>query len=130
MDRSNRFTFFVFAGRPVHPDTNSASPGSILRATTNSLTFPPLSIVRYSFIQLSQLGRKCPIFETVALPTTLYSLLQDRCHFGHQILFYLSFPMMYRRRLKTNLYFWQSFPVPQRFHPYLNYRFLTILIMV
>ena len=42
-----------------------------LRATTKSLTFPPLSIARYSFKQLSQLGRqwrerKCPIFETVA----------------------------------------------------------------
>ena len=63
-------------GRPVHSDTKSASPGSIparwqLRAKTKSLTFPPLSIARYSFIQLSQLGRqwrerKCPIFETVA----------------------------------------------------------------
>ena len=34
-----------------------------------SLTFPPPSISRYSFIQLIQLGlqwRKCPIFETVA----------------------------------------------------------------
>ena len=42
-----------------------------LRATTKSLTFPKLSIARYSFIQLSQLGRqcrgrKCPILETVA----------------------------------------------------------------
>ncbi len=63
-------------GRPDHSDTNSAFPGSILamqqlRATTKSLTSPPLSIARYSFIQLSQLGRqwrqrKCPIFETVA----------------------------------------------------------------
>ena len=36
---------------------------------TKSLAFPPLSIVRDSFIQLSQLGRqwrerKCPIFKT------------------------------------------------------------------
>ena len=36
-----------------------------------SLTFPPLSIARYSFVQLSQLGRqwrelKCQHFETVA----------------------------------------------------------------
>ena len=63
-------------GRPVHSDTNSASQGSILamqqlRAKTKSLTFPPLSIARYSFTQLSQLGRqwreqKFPIFETVA----------------------------------------------------------------
>ena len=42
-----------------------------LRAKTKSFTFPPLSIARYSFIQLSQpkgqwRERKCPIFETVA----------------------------------------------------------------
>ena len=58
------------------PTPFSASPGSILamqqlRATTKSLTFPPLSIARYSFIQLSRQGRqwrevKCPIFQTVA----------------------------------------------------------------
>ena len=58
------------------PTPFSASPGSILamqqlRATTKSLAFPPLSIARYSFIQLSQQGRqwregKCPIFQTVA----------------------------------------------------------------
>ena len=76
MDRSKRFTLCAFPGRPVHSDTNSASPGSILvrqqlQAKTKSLTCPPLSIARYSFIQLSQLGpqwreRKCPIFETVA----------------------------------------------------------------
>ena len=57
------------------PTPFSASPGSILarqqlRAKTKSLTFPPLSIARYSLIQLSQQGhqwreRKCPIFETV-----------------------------------------------------------------
>ncbi len=51
------------------------TPGSILamlqlRAKTKSLTFPPLSRARYSFIQLSEQGRqwrerKCPIFETV-----------------------------------------------------------------
>ena len=67
---------FALSGRPVHSDTNSASPGSILvmhqlRAATKSLTCPPLSIARYSFIQLSQQGRqwrerKCPIFDTVA----------------------------------------------------------------
>ena len=66
---------FALPGRPVHSDTNLASPGSILamqqlRAKVKSLTFPPL-IARYSFIHLSQLGhqwreRKCPIFETVA----------------------------------------------------------------
>ena len=58
------------------PTPFSASPGSILarqqlRAKTTSLTFPPLSIAMYTFIQLSQQGRqlrerKCPIFETVA----------------------------------------------------------------
>ena len=42
-----------------------------LRATTKSLTCLPLSIARYSFIQLSQQGRQrrernCPIFDTVA----------------------------------------------------------------
>ena len=57
------------------PTPFSASPGSILarqqlRAKTKSLTCPPLSIARYSFIQLSQQGRqwregKCPIFQTV-----------------------------------------------------------------
>ena len=76
MDRSKSFTLFTFPDRPVHSDINSASPGSILAkqqllAKTKSLTFPPLSIARYSFIQLSEQGRqwreqKCPIFETVA----------------------------------------------------------------
>ena len=61
LDHSKRFTLFALPGRPVHSDTNSASPGTILamlqlRAKTKSLTFPPLSIARYSFIQLSQLG--------------------------------------------------------------------------
>ena len=66
---------FCSAWQTCHSDTNSASPGSILamqqlRAKAKSLTFPPLSIARYSFIQLSQLWRqwrerKCPIFETV-----------------------------------------------------------------
>ena len=75
LDRSKRFTLFASPGRPVHSDTNSASPGSILvmqqlRAKAKSLTCPPLSITRYSFIQLSEQGRqwrerKCPIFETV-----------------------------------------------------------------
>ena len=76
LDRSKRFTLFASPGRPVHSDTNSAPPGSILvgqqlRAKTKSLTCPPLYIASYSFILLSQLGpqwkeRKCPIFETVA----------------------------------------------------------------
>ena len=72
LDRSKRFTRFALPDRPIHSDTNSASPGSILvrqqlRAKTKPLTFPPLSIARYSFIQLSQWReRKCPNFETVA----------------------------------------------------------------
>ena len=76
LDRSKHFTLLGLPGRPVHSDTNSASPGSILarqqlRDKIKSLTFPPLSIARYSFIQLSQLGpqwreRKCPNFKTVA----------------------------------------------------------------
>ena len=50
LDRSKRFTLFASPGRPVHSDTNSASPGSILarqqlRAKAKSLTFPPLSII-------------------------------------------------------------------------------------
>ena len=44
------------------PTPFSASPGSILarqqlRAKTKSFTFPPLSIARYSFIQLSEQRR-------------------------------------------------------------------------
>ena len=62
LDRSKRFTIVALPDRPVHSDTNSASPGNILarqqlRAKTKSLTFPPLSTARYSFIQLSQQGR-------------------------------------------------------------------------
>ena len=47
---------FSSPDRPVHSDTNSASLGSILDMQQlhidYSLTFPPLSIARYSFIQL------------------------------------------------------------------------------
>ena len=47
---------------PVHSDTNSASLGSILAMqqlrNDYSLTFPPLSTARYSFIQLSRLRRR------------------------------------------------------------------------
>ena len=70
------YRYFAWPMAYVHSDTNSTSPGSILarqqlRAKNKSLTFPPLSIARYTFIQLSQLGRqcrerKCPIFGTVA----------------------------------------------------------------
>ena len=56
-DCSKHFTLSApRLGRPVHSDINSASPGNILamqqlRAKTKSLTFPPLSISRYSFKQ-------------------------------------------------------------------------------
>ena len=67
LDRSERFT--------LHPPTWQTCSIILARqqlsAKTKSLIFPPLSIARYSFKQLSQLGRqwrerKCPIFETVA----------------------------------------------------------------
>ena len=61
LDRSKRFTLSSH-GRPVHSDTNSASLGSILAMqqlrNDYSLTFPPLSIARYSFIQLSRLRHR------------------------------------------------------------------------
>ena len=66
---------FYIAQYPVHWIAQSALhflPSlTELRATTKSLTFPLLSIARYSFIQLSRPGRqwregKCPIFQTVA----------------------------------------------------------------
>ena len=53
---------FSSTGRPVHSDTNSAYLGSILAMkqlrNDYSLTCPPLSIARYSFIQLSRLRRR------------------------------------------------------------------------
>ena len=64
---------FSSPGRPDHSGTNSASLGSILAMqqlrNNYSLTPSPLSIARYSFIQLSGLRRreeneKCPNFET------------------------------------------------------------------
>ena len=55
-------TYFSSPGRPVHSDTNSASPGSILAmqqlCNDQSLTCPPLSTARYSLIQLSGLRRR------------------------------------------------------------------------
>ena len=58
-DRSKRFTLYI-PDRPVHSDTISASLGSIqpyatINARSFSYTHPPLFIVRYSFIQLSEL---------------------------------------------------------------------------
>ena len=61
LDRSKRFTLSS-PGRPVQSDTNSASLGSILAMqqlrNDYSLTCPPLSIARYSFIQPSRLRRR------------------------------------------------------------------------
>ena len=66
---------FKSPGRHVHPYTNSTSLEAITHAAIRredySLTFPPLSIVRYSFIQLSELRRRgenemYPSFETVS----------------------------------------------------------------
>ena len=67
-DRSKRFTLY-FPDRPVHSDTISASLGSIQpNATINAWR---LSIVRYSFIQLSELEqfrvkKTCQGFNTAA----------------------------------------------------------------
>ena len=53
---------FYSPGIPAHSDTNSAALGSILDMqqlhNDYSLTCPPLSIVRNSFIQLSELRRR------------------------------------------------------------------------
>ena len=74
---AQRALYFSSPGRPVHSDIKvlglvgkHSSHASIMR-NDYSLIFPPLSIARYSFIQLSQQGRQlrgriCPIFETVA----------------------------------------------------------------
>ena len=58
-DHSKRLTLY-FPDRPVHSHTISASLGSIqymlqLMRESCSYRYPPLSIVRYSFIQLSKL---------------------------------------------------------------------------
>ena len=61
LDRSKCFTLSSL-GRPVHSDTNATSLGSILAMqqlrNDYSLTCPPLSIVRYKFIQLSRQRRR------------------------------------------------------------------------
>ena len=60
LDRSKSFTLFAPPpppGRPVHSDTNSAIHSAITR-NDYSLTCLPLSIARYSFIQLSELERR------------------------------------------------------------------------
>ena len=62
LDRSKRFTLVALPDRPVHSDTDSAYLRSILAMqqlrNDYSHTCPPLSIVRYSFIQLSRLRRR------------------------------------------------------------------------
>ena len=61
LDRSKRFTLSS-PGRPVHSDTvlGFSWKHSAMQQLRNdySLTFPPLSIARYSFIQLSRLRRR------------------------------------------------------------------------
>ncbi len=62
LDRSKRFTLFL-PWQTCSFQHQLVSPGSILvmqqlRAKTKSLTFPPLSIARYSFVQLSEMGRR------------------------------------------------------------------------
>ena len=61
LDRSKRFTLYPLADLFI-PTPFSASLGSILAMqqlrNDYSLTFPPLSIARYSFIQLSRLRRR------------------------------------------------------------------------
>ena len=60
LERSKRCTLFASPDRPIHSDTKSASPGSILailQLRDYSLTFPPPSVA-YSCIQLLQLGHR------------------------------------------------------------------------
>ena len=61
LDRSKRFHFPPLADLFI-PTPFSASLGSILAMqqlrNDYSITFPPLSIARYSFIQLSRLRRR------------------------------------------------------------------------
>ena len=110
--------FLPSPGRPVHSDTNSASPGSILarqqlRAKAKSLTFPPLSIARYSFIQLSEQGRqwrerKCPIFETVTKG------IRTRAHLIVSPAFYrwataLQLSVVVKATLISSLRYWDNF---------------------
>ena len=62
LDRSKRFTLSS-PGRPVHSNTVLGfswkhSSHAAIAQRLYSLTFPPLSIARYSFIQLSRLRRR------------------------------------------------------------------------
>ena len=88
----------------------SASLGSILarqqlRAKTKSLTFPPLSVARYSFIHLSEQGsqrrgQNWPIFETVAKGDSNLGSLD--CESG--ILPLLSIAALNRRNLSRSAF--------------------------
>ena len=62
LDRSKHFTLHSMASRHVYSDTNSTALQSIqqqyILGEDYSFTFPPLSMARYSFIQLSGLGHR------------------------------------------------------------------------
>ena len=63
LDYSKHFTLCPLGpGRPVHSDNNlitgKHSSHAPITREDHSLTFPPLSIPRYGFIQLSELGRR------------------------------------------------------------------------
>ena len=105
------------------PTPCSASPGSILamqqlRAMTKSLTFPPLSIARYSFIQLSRHGRqwregKCPIFQTVAKGDSNPGSLD--CESGILPLSYRApLTMLYEMR-KSTISIWDSMVIEDQY---------------
>ena len=76
LERSKRFTLFAFPDRPVHSNTNSASPGGILarqqlRATTNHSHVhhcldSQVLIFTAESTEASWRERKCQNFETVA----------------------------------------------------------------
>ena len=75
--------FYFYTSTPVHSDTNSTSLGTIqphwILREDYPFTFTPLSIARYTFMQLIELGhrgdRKCPSFETTANSIECNSLL-------------------------------------------------------
>ena len=61
LDRSKRFTLHPWQTRSFRHQLDSSGKHSTHTAITRedySLTFPPPSISRYSFIQLSELGRR------------------------------------------------------------------------
>ena len=74
LDRSKRSTLYRWQTCSLRHQFSFSGKHSSHAAIVQRLftyVFPPLSIVRYSFIQLSELWhqwreRKCPIFETVA----------------------------------------------------------------